>query len=182
MKCALRLMLLSSAVIVSPSILEAAEPPVAAPVAARDLSEAEQAKVLKMLKGRSFDKLVPGIDADPRSIVRFRFHGTPSVYAQRAEKGRATSEWELSSDDLEVIQLEQAGVGEWYQITMKTPKARMIIGDAKIDVKSFVFHIKPAKRGGATMIRLARNKGLPTPMPMCQEWTKFRENIILNGG
>jgi hypothetical protein len=133
---------------------------------------------IRALRGRTFDRIWPSINADPRSIARIYFNGQLKVYAQRAEANRATHEWEVSSSDITVFALDEKSC---YKVVMIAPSVRTILGD-KHDFDKFEFHVKLGARRDDVMFRFPKDVKLPQPLPAFTEWAKCRELKRYDGG
>ena len=145
--------------------------------------EGEQIKAA--LQDRSFRQFDPSLDASPRKGIVIDFFGGVSLWAQYSSDGHAVSEWEISAAD---YRLEKAGGAKFqdaeYVIHFEDPESRQEFPDKCDDcipTKDLSISVRSVLDSDRISFKLndPRNS-LPSPFPVFESWTRFREDEILD--
>lgn len=141
------------------------------------VSESEEDEIKTTLKNRSFRQFDPDKDASPRKTVILDFFDGVSLWAQYAEGNHAINEWEIFAAD---YRIEQKGNGSEIKIYFNEPRSVRILPTRCEDCIE-TSGISISVRGVFDSEKLAfklndPDKSLPSPFPVFESWTKFRED------
>ena len=141
------------------------------------LSDVEAAEIKAVLNDRSFRQFDPDVDASPRKGVILDFFNGISLWAQYAEGRYAINEWEIRADD---YRIERAGDGSEIKIYFIDPSStRTLPNRCKNCIETAGISISIRDIFDSERITFKLNdpdNSLPSPFPVFQEWTKFRED------
>ena len=141
------------------------------------LSAVEEAEIKAVLNDRSFRQFDPHVDGSPRKGVVLAFFNGISLWAQYAEGNYAINEWEIRSNDYRV---ERAPDDSEIRIHFLQPSSRGILPDrCENCVETAGISISMRNVFDSKRINFKLNdpdNSLPSPFPVFQSWTKFRED------
>ena len=142
------------------------------------VSEMEEAEIKMTLKDRSFRQFDPDdIDASPRKGVILDFFDGVRLWAQYAEGNHAINEWEIFAADYRV---EQAENDSEIKIYFNEPSSERILPTQCkncIETSGISISIREVFDDEKISFKLNDpDKILPSPFPVFQSWTKFRED------
>ncbi len=143
----------------------------------QSLSEVEQAEIKAVLNNRSFRQFDPHVEASPRKGIILDFFNGISLWAQYAEGNYAINEWEIRANDYRV---ERATDDSEIKIQFIQPNSRRILPDRCEDcIETAGISISIRNVFDSKRIAFKLNdpdNSLPSPFPVFQSWTKFRED------
>ena len=136
------------------------------------------------LQDRSFRQFDPSLDASPRKGIVLGFSDGVSLWAQYSSDGHAVSEWEISAAD---YRLEKAGGAKFqdaeYVIHFEDPESRQEFPDKCDDcipTKDLSISVRSVLDSDRISFKLNDPRSsLPSPFPVFESWTRFREDEIL---
>ena len=141
------------------------------------ISEAEEDEIKAVLKDQSFRQFDPDIDASPRKGVILDFFDGISLWAQYAEGNYAINEWEIRAHD---YRIERAGDDSEIKIYFIEPSStRMLPNRCENCIETAGISISIRNVFDSERIAFKLNdpdNSLPSPFPVFQLWTKFRED------
>ncbi len=141
------------------------------------IGEVEAAEIKAVLNDRSFRQFDPDVDASPRKGVILDFFNGISLWAQYAEGRYAINEWEIRADD---YRIERAGDGSEIKIYFIDPSSTRILPNRCencIETAGISISIRNVFDSERIAFKLNDpDNSLPSPFPVFQEWTKFRED------
>ena len=141
------------------------------------ISESEEEAIKAVLEDRSFRQFDPDVDASPRKGIILDFFDGVSLWAQYAEGNYAINEWEIRADDYRV---ERAIDGSEIKIYFIEPSSTRILPDRCencIETAGVSISIRNVFDSDRIAFRLNDPEdSLPSPFPVFQTWTKFRED------
>ena len=141
------------------------------------ISESEEDAIKAVLNDRSFRQFDPDVDASPRKGVILDFFNGVSLWAQYAEGNYAINEWEIRAND---YLIERASDGSEIKIYFIEPSSMRILPtqcDDCIETAGISISIRDVFDSERIAFKLNDpNNSLPSPFPVFQSWTKFRED------
>ena len=142
------------------------------------VSETEKDEIKTTLKGRSFRQFDPDdIDASPRKGVILDFFDGINLWAQYAEGDHAINEWEVFAEDYRV---EKAENGSEIKIYFKEPSSERILPTQCsncIETSGISISVRDVFDSEKISFKLNDpDESLPSPFPVFNSWTKFRED------
>lgn len=141
------------------------------------LSAVEEVEIKAVLNDRSFRQFDPHVDASPRKGVVLDFFNGISLWAQYAEGNYAINEWEVHANDYRV---ERATDDSEIKIHFIQPSSRRILPDRCencIETAGISISIRNVFDSKRINFKLNDpDNSLPSPFPVFQSWTKFRED------
>ena len=142
------------------------------------VSETEEEKIKMTLKNRSFRQFDPDdIDASPRKAVVLDFFDGVRLWAQYAERNHAINEWEIFAAD---YRIEKASSGSEIKVYFNEPSSEGILPtqcENCIETSGISISIKEVFDSEKISFKLNDpDKILPSPFPVFESWTKFRED------
>ena len=141
------------------------------------ISEVEAAEIKAVLNDRSFRQFDPDVNASPRKAVILDFFNGISLWAQYAEGRYAINEWEIRADD---YQIQRAGDGseiKLYFIDLDSTRILPAHCENCIETAGISISIRDVFDSEKIAFKLNDpDKNLPSPFPVFQSWTKFRED------
>lgn len=141
------------------------------------ISESEEDAIKAVLNDRSFRQFDPDVDASPRKGVILDFFNGVSLWAQYAEGNYAINEWEIRSDD---YRIERAGDGSEIKIYFIEPSTTRTLPNRCencIETAGISISIRDVFDSAKITFKLNDpDNSLPSPFPVFQSWTKFRED------
>ena len=155
----------------------------AASVDSEQIGESDNTEVRAELQDRSFRQFEPHVDGDPRRGVIVSFFGPLSLWAQYAEGRYALNEWEITSRE---YRIEKHGDTSEVTVYFEDPRSTQNLPtqcDNCIDTAGISISIRDYDdRGSADFKINDPNNVLPSPFPVFDSWTEFREDEYVNGG
>ena len=155
----------------------------AASVDSEQIGKADNAEVRAALQDRSFRQFEPHVDGDPRRGVIVSFFGPLSLWAQYAEGRHALNEWEITARE---YRIEKHGDTSEVTVYFEAPRSTQNLPTQCancIDTAGISISIRDyADRGSADFKINDPNNVLPSPFPVFESWTEFREDEYVNGG
>ena len=141
------------------------------------VSKAEEDEIKAVLADRSFRQFDPDVDASPRKGVILDFFNGVSLWAQYAEGNYAINEWEIRADNYRV---ERASDGSEIKIYFNEPSSMRILPtrcENCIETAGISISIRDVFDSKRIAFKLNDpDNSLPSPFPVFQSWTKFRED------
>ena len=141
------------------------------------ISEVEAAEIKAVLNDRSFRQFDPDVDASPRKGVILDFFNGISLWAQYAEGNYAINEWEIRAND---YRIERAGDGSEIKLYFIEPSStRTLTNRCENCIETAGISISIRNVFDSERIAFKLNdpdSSLPSPFPVFQSWTKFRED------
>ena len=141
------------------------------------ISASEEDSIKAVLNDRSFRQFDPDVDASPRKGVILDFFNGVGLWAQYAEGNYAINEWEIRANDYRV---ERAGDGSEIKIYLIEPSSTRTLPtrcENCIDTAGISISIRDVFDSKRIRFKLNDpDKSLPSPFPVFQSWTKFRED------
>ena len=141
------------------------------------ISEVEKAEIKAVLADRSFRQFDPDVDASPRKGVILDFFDGISLWAQYAEGNYAINEWEIRAHDYRV---ERASDGSEIKLYFIEPRSTRILPDRCedcIETTGISISIRDVFDSKRIAFKLNDpDNSLPSPFPVFESWTKFRED------
>ena len=141
------------------------------------ISESEEDAIKAVLNDRSFRQFDPDVDASPRKGVILDFFNGASLWAQYAEGDYAINEWEIRANDYRV---ERAADGSEIKIFFIEPSSTRVLPtqcENCIETAGVSISIRDVFDSKRITFKLNDpNHSLPSPFPVFQSWTKFRED------
>lgn len=141
------------------------------------ISEEEEAEIKAVLNDRSFRQFDPDVDASSRKAVILDFFNGISLWAQYAEGRYAINEWEMRADD---YRIRRAGDGSEIKLYLIDPSSRRILPNRCencIETAGISISIRDVFDSEKIVFKLNDpDSSLPSPFPVFQSWTKFRED------
>ena len=141
------------------------------------ISESEEDEIKAVLNDRSFRQFDPDVDASPRKGVILDFFNGVSLWAQYAEGNYAINEWEIRAND---YLIERAGDGSEIKIYFIEPSSTRILPNRCencIETAGISISIRNVFDSEKIAFKLNDpDNSLPSPFPVFQSWTKFRED------
>ena len=155
----------------------------AASVDSEQIGESDNTEVRAELQDRSFRQFEPHVDGDPRRGVIVSFFGPLSLWAQYAEGRHALNEWEITASE---YRIEMHGDTSEVTIYFEDPRSAQNLPtqcDNCIDTAGISISIRDYDDKGSAAFKINDpNNVLPSPFPVFESWTKFREDEYVNGG
>ena len=141
------------------------------------VSEVEADAIKAVLEDRSFRQFEPDVDASPRKGVILDFFNGVSLWAQHAEGNYAINEWEIRADD---YRIEQAADGSEIRIYFIEPSSSRTLPNRCencIETAGISISIRSVFDSKRITFKLNDpDNSLPSPFPVFESWTKFRED------
>ena len=141
------------------------------------ISEVEAAEIKAVLNDRSFRQFDPDVDGSPRKGVILDFFNGISLWAQYAEGRYAINEWEIRADD---YRIQRAGDGSEIKLYFIDPSSTRILPNRCencIETAGISISIRDVFNSKKITFKLNDpDNSLPSPFPVFQSWTKFRED------
>ena len=141
------------------------------------ISEEEAAEIKAVLNDRSFRQFDPDVDASPRKGVILDFFTGISLWAQYAEGRYAINEWEIRADD---YRIQRAVDGSEIKLYFIDPVSRRILPNRCencVETAGISISIRNVFDKKKITFKLNDpDNSLPSPFPVFQSWTKFRED------
>ena len=141
------------------------------------VSESEEDEIKRTLKNRSFRQFDPDKDASPRKGVILDFFDGISLWAQYSEGEHAINEWEIRAENYRV---EKAENGSEIKIYFNEPSSERILPtrcDDCIDTLGISISVRNVFDSEKIAFKLNDpDEILPSPFPVFNSWTKFRED------
>ena len=141
------------------------------------ISELEADQIKAVLEDRSFRQFDPDVDASPRKGVILDFFNGISLWAQYAEGDYAINEWEIRAHDYRV---ERASDGSEIKIYFIEPRSTRILPNRCencIETVGISISIRDVFDSDRIAFKLNDpDNSLPSPFPVFQSWTKFKED------
>ena len=145
------------------------------------IGEVEAAEITAVLNDRSFRQFDPDVDASPRKGVILDFFNGISLWAQYAEGRYAINEWEIRADD---YCIQRAGDGSEIKIYFIDPSSTRILPNRCencIETAGISISIRDVFDSEKITFKLNDpDNSLPSPFPVFQSWTRFREDEIFH--
>lgn len=141
------------------------------------ISESEEDAIKVVLEDRSFRQFDPHVDASPRKGVILDFFNGVSLWAQYAEGNYAINEWEIRSDDYRIERASDGSEIKIYFIEPSTTRTLPNRCENCIETEGISISIRNVFDSERITFKLNEpNNSLPSPFPVFQSWTKFRED------
>ena len=141
------------------------------------ISESEEDAIKAVLNDRSFRQFDPHVDASPRKGVILDFFNGVSLWAQYAEGNYAINEWEVRAND---YRIERASDGSEIKIYFIEPGSTRTLPhrcENCIDTAGISISVRDVFDSKKIAFKLNDpDNSLPSPFPVFQSWTKFRED------
>ena len=141
------------------------------------ISESEEDAIKAVLEDRSFRQFDPHVDASPRKGVILDFFNGVRLWAQYAEGNYAINEWEIRANDYRV---ERAADDSEIKIYFIEPSSTRTLPDRCencIETEGISISIRNVFDSEGIAFKLNDpESSLPSPFPVFQAWTKFRED------
>lgn len=141
------------------------------------ISESEEDAIKAVLNDRSFRQFDPDVDASPRKGVILDFFNGISLWAQYAEGRYAINEWEIRADD---YRIQRASDGSEIKIFFIEPSTTRILPsqcENCIETAGISISIRAVFNSERITFKLNDpHNSLPSPFPVFESWTKFRED------
>ena len=141
------------------------------------IGDEEAAEIKAVLNDRSFRQFDPDVNGSPRKGVILDFFNGISLWAQYAEGRYAINEWEIRAGD---YRIERASDGSEIKIFFIEPRSIRILPDRCedcIETTGISISIRDVFDSKRITFKLNDpHNSLPSPFPVFQEWTKFRED------
>ena len=142
------------------------------------ISDVGTDEIKLVLADRSFRQFSPNdINADPRKAVVLNFFDGVRLWAQYAEGDQAINEWGIFAADYHV---EKTGSGSEIKIYFNKPTSERILPTRClncIETSGISISIRAVLDSNRISFKLNDpNNSLPSPFPVFQSWTKFRED------
>lgn len=133
------------------------------------------------LEGRSFRQFHPSLDGNPRSGVILDFTDGFSLWAQRAEDGRAVHEWEITAAN---FRIESTAEPSEFVLFPETVTSERQFSDPCLDCIPTA-GISVSVRDVLDEERIAfrindPDRVLPSPFPLFGAWTRFNEDEVFH--
>lgn len=148
-----------------------------------EVTAAEAAEALEALRDRSFRGFEPHVDGDPRRGVIVSFIGPFSLWAQYAEGRYALSEWEITANEIRIE--SRGGTSEVTLHLVEATSSQTLPTQCAdcIDSAGVSISIRDYVDQGRAEFRI-NDPGnvLPSPFPVFDSWTRFDEDVYVNGG
>lgn len=141
-------------------------------------SEGEEKEIRMTLEDRSFRQFDPDdIDASPRKAVILDFFDGVELWAQYADGKYTINEWKIFAED---YRIEKAENGSEIKIYFNDPSSMRTLPDPCedcIDMSGISISIRDVFDSEKISFKLNDpDKRLPSPFPVFQSWTRFRED------
>lgn len=147
------------------------------------VTDSEDTLVRSELEGRSFRQFEPSKDGDPRKGVIIDFTDRLSLWAQYAEGPNAVNEWEIISDE---YRIEKHGAISEITIFFVGPESMQTLPTKCTDcINTAGVSVSVRNVLSSTNIEFKVNDPdsvLPSPFPVFDSWTRFEEDVYVNGG
>ena len=142
------------------------------------VSETEEDKIKMTLEDRSFRQFDPDdIDATPRKGVILDFFDGIRLWAQYAEGDHAINEWEIFASDYRVEKAENDSEIKIYFTEPSSMRTLPNQCEDCIETSGISISVRDVFDSDKIRFKLnAPDKRLPSPFPVFQSWTKFRED------
>ena len=141
------------------------------------VGEVEAAQLKAALNDRSFRQFDPDVDASPRKGVILDFFNGVSLWAQYAEGNYAINEWEIRADDYRVERASDGSEIRIYFIEPSTTRTLPNRCENCIETAGISISIRDVLDSKRIAFKLNDpENSLPSPFPVFQSWTKFRED------
>ena len=141
------------------------------------IGDEEAAEIKAVLNDRSFRQFDPDVNGSPRKGVILDFFNGISLWAQYAEGRYAINEWEIRAGD---YRIERASDGSEIKIFFIEPSTTRILPsqcENCIETTGISISIRDVFNSERITFKLNDpNNSLPSPFPVFQAWTKFRED------
>ena len=141
------------------------------------ISGSEEDEIKAVLNDRSFRQFDPDVDASPRKGGILDFFNGVSLWAQYAEGNYAINEWEIRAND---YLIERASDGSEIRIYFIEPSSMRILPNRCencIEMAGVSISIRDVFDSERIAFKLNDpDNSLPSPFPVFQAWTKFRED------
>ena len=165
----------------------AAEDAIGRETAAEDaivpVTAADDTMVRAELQDRSFRQFEPHVDGDPRRGVIVSFFGPLSLWAQYAEGRYALNEWEITSREYRIEKHGDTSEVTLYFVDPRSSQGLPTKCDNCIDTAGVSISIRNYEDRGSADIKINDpDNVLPSPFPVFDSWTEFREDEIVDGG
>ena len=165
----------------------AAEDAIGRETAAEDaivpVTAADDTMVRAELQDRSFRQFEPHVDGDPRRGVIVSFFGPLSLWAQYAEGRYALNEWEITSREYRIEKHGDTSEVTLYFVDPRSSQGLPTKCDNCIDTAGVSISIRNYEDRGSADIKINDPDNiLPSPFPVFDSWTEFREDEIVDGG
>ena len=147
------------------------------------LTAAEDAMVRAALQDRSFRQFEPHVDGDPRRGVIVSFFGPLSLWAQYSEGRYALNEWEITAREYRIEKHGDTSEVTLYFVEPRSTQGLPTQCDNCIDTAGVSISVRNYADSGSADIKI-NDPGnvLPSPFPVSDSWTEFREDEYVNGG
>ena len=141
------------------------------------ISESEEDAIKAVLNDRSFRQFDPHVDASPRKGVILDFFNGVELWAQYAEGNYAINEWEIRSDDYRIERASDGSEIKIYFIEPSTTRTLPNKCENCIETVGISISIRDVFDSKRIAFKLNDpDNSLPSPFPVFQSWTKFRED------
>ena len=145
------------------------------------LSEVETDQVKAVLEDRSFRQFDPDVDASPRKGVILDFFNGISLWAQYAEGNYAINEWEIRAHDYRVERASDGSEIKIYFIESSSMRILPTRCENCIETAGISISIRDVFDSKRITFKLNDpDNSLPSPFPVFQSWTRFREDEIFD--
>ena len=135
------------------------------------------------LQDRSFRQFEPHVDGDPRRGVIVSFFDPLSLWAQYAEGRYALNEWEITSREYRIEKHGDTSEVTLYFVDPRSSQGLPTKCDNCIDTAGVSISIRNYEDRGSADIKINDpDNVLPSPFPVFDSWTEFREDEIVDGG
>ena len=162
---------------------DATVPVTAAEDAIVPVTAADDTMVRAELQDRSFRQFEPHVDGDPRRGVIVSFFGPLSLWAQYAEGRYALNEWEITSREYRIEKHGDTSEVTLYFVDPRSSQGLPTKCDNCIDTAGVSISIRNYEDRGSADIKINDpDNVLPSPFPVFDSWTEFREDEIVDGG
>ena len=147
------------------------------------LTAAEDAMVQAALQDRSFRQFEPHVDGDPRRGVIVSLFGPLSLWAQYSEGRYALNEWEITAREYRIQKHGDSSEVTLYFVEPRSTQGLPTLCDNCIDTAGVSISVRNYEDKGSAGIKINDpNNVLPSPFPVFDSWTEFREDEYMNGG
>ena len=141
------------------------------------ISESEEDAIKAVLNDRSFRQFDPHVDASPRKGVILDFFNGVELWAQYAEGNYAINEWEIRANDYRIERASDGSEIKIYFIEPSTTRTLPNRCENCIETAGISISIRDVFDSAKITFKLNDpDNSLPSPFPVFQSWTKFRED------
>ena len=145
------------------------------------ISAVEADEIKAVLQDRSFRQFDPDVDASPRKGVILDFFNGVSLWAQYAEGNYAINEWAIRADDYRVERASDGSEIKIYFIELSSTRILPDRCENCIETAGISISIRNVFDSDRIAFKLNDpDNSLPSPFPVFQSWTKFREDEIFH--